>query len=98
MAKKYKSILTDDLEHCIECGRDSVDIHHVFHGEHINRVYAEEDGFVIPLCRNHHTGDWKRCIHGNRQMDLKWKRYAQWEYEKNHTREEFIKRYGKSYL
>lgn len=98
MAKKIKSVITDDLEHCVECGRKADDIHHIFFGEHVNREYAEQDGFLIPLCRKHHTGDWKVCVHGNRQKELKWKMIAQAIYEETHTRDEFRKRYGKSYL
>ena len=37
-------------------------------------------------------------VHYNRNMDLELKRVYQKEYEKNHTREEFIKLIGKSYL
>ena len=96
MAKR--SVLTDDLEHCIICGKSPAQLHHVFSGEHINRVYAEEDGFIIPLCWMHHTGDWKRSVHGNPALGLKFKRMAQWKYEETHTRDEFRKRYGKSYL
>ena len=98
MAAKLTSSLTDDLDHCIECGRSPVEMHHVFFGEHINRVYAEEDGFIIPLCWKHHTGDWRHCIHGNNALAMKWKMIAQCKYEETHTRDEFRKRYGKSYL
>lgn len=34
----------------------------------------------------------------NKEMDLELKRVYQKEYEKTHTREEFIKLIGKSYL
>ena len=37
-------------------------------------------------------------VHYNRDMDLELKRIYQKEYEKNHTREEFIRLIGKSYL
>lgn len=37
-------------------------------------------------------------VHFNKEMDLELKRVYQKEYEKNHTREEFIKLIGKSYL
>ena len=39
-----------------------------------------------------------RSVHNDREMDLILKRRYQEEYEKNHTREEFIKLIGKSYL
>ena len=92
------SALTDDLEHCIECGRSPVQMHHIFFGISAHRKHAEEDGYIIPLCLTHHTGDWKRCIHGNRAMDLKWKRIAQAHFEQDHTVDEFRQRYGRNYL
>lgn len=37
-------------------------------------------------------------VHFNREMDSELKKLYQKEYEKYHTREEFIKLIGKSYL
>ena len=56
-----------------------------------------ENGFCVGLCHAHHntTGT---SVHFNKEMDLELKRVYQKEYEKNHTREEFIKLIGKSYL
>ena len=53
--------------------------------------------FCVGLCHAHHntTGT---SVHFNKEMDLELKRVYQKEYEKNHTREEFIKLIGKSYL
>lgn len=93
---RKKSRLVEDLEHCVICGKDVINIHHVFHGV-CNRHLADEDGYIIPLCHYHHNGS-TRAIHFNRELDLYWKRIAQEDYENTHTREEFIKRYGKSYL
>ena len=91
-----KSRLTDDLEHCVICEKDVINIHHVLYGT-CNRHLSDEDGYIIPLCHLHHT-DSREAIHVKRELDLYWKRIAQEDYEKTHTREEFIKRYGKSYL
>ena len=46
--KRY-SIITKDLEHCIECGRTGINKHEVFYGT-ANRKLSIEDGLVIPLC------------------------------------------------
>lgn len=89
------SIITDDLEHCIVCGRGPVQLHHVFYGR--NRKNADEDGLIIPLCFEHHTGS-KRAIHFDPPLDGYWKRIAQHKYEEHHTREQFRVRYGRSYL
>lgn len=90
-----RSVFTDDLEHCIVTGRQPVHVHHIFFGK--NRKISEEDGFVIPLVIELHTGS-NEAIHFNKEFDLEWKRKAQRYYERTHSREEFIKRYGKSYL
>ena len=56
MKKRY-SIITDDLEHCIECGCRDVELHEVFYGIR-NREKSIEDGLVIPLCHKfHHNGN-----------------------------------------
>lgn len=89
------SVFTDDLEHCIETGSSYVERHHIFPGNP-NRNHADEDGYVIPLTPELHRG--VDGIHSNNEFDLKWRRKAQRHYEQAHTREEFIKRYGKSYL
>lgn len=46
----------------------------------------------------HHNLGGNQSVHGNREMDLVLKRLYQQEYEKNHSREDFINLIGKSYL
>ena len=89
-----KSVLTDDLDHCIVCGREAVNMHHIFFG--INRKNADADGYMIPLCYWHHMGP--TGIHFNKELELQWKREGQKHFEASHTRKEFIKRYGRNYL
>ena len=91
-----KCVLVDDIEHCVECGRERVAMHHIFFGTD-NRKLSDEDGYVIPMCHYHHNGS-NAAIHFNRELDLKWKRIAQLHYEHDHSRKEFIDRYGRSYL
>ena len=89
-----KSILAHNVE-CFICGTSlGLERHHVFYGNP-NRKNAEQDGLWVWLCQDHHRGN--VSVHFNRAMDLKLKRYAQEVYERDHTREEFIARYGKSY-
>lgn len=85
------SIITNDLKHCYICseqGKKNVlkdDLHEIYGGS--NRKRSIENGFVVPLCRKHHQD----------KTILNWlKRYAQLEYEETHSREEFIKIFGKS--
>ena len=117
MAKKVKkdayqkSILTDDLEHCILCGRDPVQFHHIFGGP--DRDKATNDDMIIPLCWDCHR---KLHVEPSQQTRYRFMREAQdrWElaYIESHSngsiqsyvdashnaRDEFRKRYGKSYL
>ena len=90
------SILVEDQEVCAVCGSAMIHRHHIFFGTS-NRKLADEDGLWIPLCLKHHLGS-NQAIHFNKIMDRAWKARAQAVYEKSHTREEFIARYGKSYL
>lgn len=95
MSKRRKSVLTDDLEHCILTGSPEVHIHHVFGGP--NRKNSEEDGFVVPLRPDlHNMSD--RGVHFDRDLDLMFKKKCQELFEQTRTREEFIKRYGKSWI
>ena len=89
------SVLIDDQEHCIICGREQVQRHHIFFGS-ANRRLADQDGYWVPLCQRHHTG--RDGVHFNRELDLTLKRSAQEHYERTHTREQFIERYGRSYI
>ena len=92
---RHKSILQNNNA-CIICGDTRAEIHHVFFGIP-NREHCDEDGLWVWVCPDHHRLS-ANSFHFNRSMDLKLKRYAQRKYEETHTREEFIERYGKSYL
>ncbi len=92
---RTRSVIVDDMEHCVCCGKEMIQIHHIFYGT-ANRKLSDQDGYVIPLCHNHHTG--KEGIHFNKDMDEYWKQIAQKHYEKHHSRQAFIKRYGRSWL
>lgn len=90
-----KSIITDDMKHCIVFGCENpvCEEHHVVHGT-ANRKVSDKRGLVIPLCREHHSE-----IHRERKMDLYYKQIAQNAYETKYgSREQFIKEFGKSYL
>lgn len=83
--KRY-SILTNDLEHCIECGRPNIELHEVFYGK--NRNNSIKYGLVIPLCKElHHRGN-LIGIHQDKELELKWKKIAQ---ETFNNDEEFLK-------
>ena len=96
MACHSKSILQDDMTCCYECGRYGTEVHHVFFGT-ANRRLSDKYGLVVGLCYNHHRGN--QGVHnGNRELDLKLKRYAQSRFIEAYPNEDFISVFGKSYF
>ena len=92
-----KSIIQTERE-CFICGRtDPLHIHHIFFGTS-NRMKSDEDGCIVYLCPNHHTG--KDGVHFNRRADLYFKVMCEkkWMEVYGKTEAEFIERYGKSYF
>ena len=92
LEKSRYSILTDDLEHCYICrfqGKKVLrdDLHEVYGAA--NRKRSILNGLVVPLCRKHHQ---------NEEILSELKVATQRMYEVNHTRDEFIKLIGKSYI
>ena len=86
---------------CIVCAMQGlyepyVEDHHVFFGK--NRHNSEKTGLKVWLCPYHHRGT--NGVHGKNghDLDMMLKRTAQTEFEKNHSREEFISIFGKNYL
>ena len=85
---------------CHVCGReDDLALHHIFYGVS-NRKKSDEDGLTCYLCWECHQGRWG--VHGYDGYDLNTslKREAQRAWMKHYgkTVEDFIARYGKSYI
>lgn len=59
--------------------------------------YQKKNGFKVWLCAEHHNMS-NNSVHFNRDMSLILKRLYQKEYEKTHSREEFMKLIGRNYL
>lgn len=95
MAKRLKSVIVDDQEHCAMCGRPAQERHHIFNKSYKKK--SEEDGYILPLCNYHHQ-DGKMGIHNNIEIWNYWRAICQAHFEETHTRDEFRERYGKSYL
>lgn len=90
-----KSIIQKERE-CFFCKTtNNLHLHHIFFGP--NRNISDKNGLTVYLCAYHHNIS-NESVHMNRELDLNLKKYAQLRYEKKHTREEFIKLIGKSYL
>lgn len=90
-----KTILQDKKE-CFICKtRMNLHDHHIFMGS--NRNNSEKYGLKVWLCYTHHNGS-NYSPHFNRAVDLELKRLAESKFEETHTREEFIRIFGKSWL
>lgn len=62
-----------------------------------NRKISKENGFEVDLCFEHHRGN--SGVHGKNglKINIRLKQKCQANYEKTHTREEFIKLIGRNY-
>lgn len=65
--------------------------HHVYEGK--NRQASEKAGFYVYLCPEHHE-----MVHRNHEANLRLKQVTQMEYEKTHSREDFMRIIGRNYL
>lgn len=96
MGRKRMSVVAPQKV-CAVCGTTmGLHTHEIFFGR--NRQLSIQDGYTMRLCGNHHNLSGEG-IHFNKPLDLYWKRKAQEHWEANRgTREQFIERYGRSYL
>ncbi len=78
------SIIYDDLTKCAECGSIyNISINEVFEGA--KRGVSMRYGLTVPFCEECH-----RRFHNDRSFASTYKKLFQDEFEKTHTREEFI--------
>lgn len=101
-----KSILQDHDGGCYLCEKQGVfrtyknlHKHHIYGGP--NRHISEREGFFVWLCPHHHTGDAEgshAAVHFNHENAQILHEDCQREYEKTHTREEFMQLIGRNYL
>jgi len=88
-----KSIMQKDKK-CFLCGTTKgLQKHHVMNAS--NRSKADKDGLWVWLCMECHTGS--RGVHQNAKLMMELKKIAQTIYEFDHSREEWMKRYGRNY-
>lgn len=97
-AKKEKnrySIIYNDLTKCCVDGcltpYYNVQVNEVYEGA--KRNASIKHGFTTPFCCIHHNG-----FHNDRSFALYYKRMFQREYERNHSREDFLKIIHVNYL
>lgn len=101
-----KSILQDHDGGCYLCEKQGVfrtyknlHKHHIYSGP--NRHISEREGFFVWLCPHHHTGDAEgshAAVHFNHENAQILHEDCQREYEKTHTREDFMRLIGRNYL
>lgn len=96
------SSIVQDKKVCFLCGNafkygwNHLEEHHCFGGP--NRRWSEEYGLKVWLCGSscHRSG--KHSVHKDRDTDLMVKRAAQKKFEETHSREEFMRIFGKNYI
>ena len=102
--KKHKpSILQEKGSPCYLCMKmrphyewqKAVHEHHIFGGS--NRDKSEAEGLKVYLCLDHHING-KEAVHNNAGLMRELRQDGQRAFEKTHTREEFMKLFGKNYL
>ena len=90
-----KSIMQDEKCSYLNGDTRALHKHHIYAGS--NRKASEKHGFWVWLTpRQHNMSD--EGVHFNKDLDLKLKRECQAKFEETHSREDFIKIIGKSYL
>lgn len=94
-----KGIVTEYKDICFFCGAPAECEHHLLFGSG-TRQLADKDGLKVPSCNKcHNMGQINERIHENPMAEKLSKMLGQAIYEgRIGTREEFRRRYGKSYL
>ncbi len=94
-----KSIITDYKDICFFCGKPAECEHHLLFGNGTRKL-AEEDGLKVPICNQCHTLDTVTGrIHDNVMAEKLSKMLGQAVFESEvGDRQDFMARYGKSYL
>lgn len=91
------SILTNDLDHCIICGKTNINKHEIFGGR--NRQNSKNYGLVIPLCQEIHHNQYKcKGIHFDAELREYWHKKGQEIFNKVYPNEDFISIFKRNYL
>lgn len=90
-----KSLLSNEKK-CYVCGttRD-LHKHHIYFGS--NRKLSEKYGCWVYLCAPHHNMS-NKGVHSDRELDLRLKKECQQAFEKKHSRDEFMRIFGRNWL
>ena len=91
LEKNRFSIITNDLDHCIICGKKKDNLHEVFAGR--NRLNSIKFGIVIPLCLKHHQE-----IHKNKDLWDIYHKKGQAIFNNAYPNLDFLDVFKKNYL
>lgn len=102
--KHVKSIMHQEPGECYLCNKlekrhwthSYLETHHAFPGNP-GRKISEENGFTVKLCARHHRNG-EQAAHKDIKSLRLIQRDIQAEYEKTHTREQWMKLIGRNYL
>lgn len=98
-----KSILRTEKDTCFLCAKLHNDFGHKYTEEHHilfgsgQREISESEGLKVYLCLDHHRAG-PEAVHNNQEIRELLCRIAQEEYEKTHTRDEWMEISRKNYL
>jgi len=96
LERERTSLFTDDLEHCIICGKSPVNLHEVFGGR--NRLNSIKYKLVIPLCIcEHHNQVECKGIHFDKKLKKEWQIKGQIVFEQTYPDLNFIQIFGRNY-
>lgn len=90
LEKERFSLFTDDLDHCIICGKPKDHLHEVFFGSH--RRVSIKYGMVIPLCCFHHD-----LMHKSSELQKIWHIKGQNKFEEIYPDLSFIDIFDRNY-
>ena len=83
------------MRKCYLCGSfRNVEKHHVYSGPY--RKASEKHGMTVDLCASCHRGP--HGVHQDAELNKRLKAGFQGKFEETHSREEFRRIFGKSYI
>lgn len=90
--KNRYSIIFSDLSKCCVCNsKENIELNEVYEGSY--RQLSIKHGMITPFCQRCHNR-----FHNDRLMNLYYKSLFQKEFEKAHSRTEFLKIFKKNYI
>ncbi len=97
LERNRESLFTNDMEHCIICGKSPVNKHEIFGGR--NRINSIKYKLVIPLCVcNHHNQIKCKGIHFDKKLRDEWQKKGQVIFEETYPDLKFVDIFKKNYL